>query len=112
MRIVTKQDDLNRIRTYGPTPEDMADARPRVRRAALCHLAAHGSAAECMRALDAAVSDKADVVFLSVARTVTRKRGELQGIPSPEVVQSAIELRAEKLGVSYEHTAFLLAAGE
>ncbi len=97
MRIVTKQDDLNRIRTYGPTPEDMADDRPRVRRAALCHLATNGDEAERIRCLDIAAADKSDVVFLSVARATRRRRSVTQGHTAAEIVTAAIDVRVQKL---------------
>lgn len=109
MRPITKQDDLNRIRAFGPTPEDLADARPRVRRAALCHMAASGDDDAAVEALERAVSDGAEVVFLAVARTILRKRVTLQGVAARDAVQSAIDLRSEKRGESYHVALFAVA---
>lgn len=103
-----KVDALARIRSEGPTPEDLADERPRVRRAALCYLAASGSDAECVRALDTAASST-EVIFLAVARTVARKRVTVQGVPARDAVQAAIDLRGEKRGTSYSVADFYLA---
>lgn len=100
----TKADAFARIRFYGPTAEDIANERPRVRRAALCALAMGGDGAKAMRALDAAVTDKSEVVFLATARAAKLRHGQLQGVHILDVLRSAVELRIEKMppGTSFD----------
>ncbi len=90
----TKDEAFARIRSGDIRPEDMTDERPRVRRAALCHMATTGDEKARIRALDTAVKSS-ERTFVSVLRATARRGEWTQGCIVGDVVHAAIELRVE-----------------
>ena len=92
----TKDEAFARIRSGDIRPEDLEDERPRVRRAALCHMATAGDERQRIRALDTAVGSS-ERTFVSVLRATARRGAWTQGCIVGDVVRAAISLRVEHI---------------